>query len=204
MKKKTLLVVLISCFLTVAYSNVTEAKAEQNQAQNSVQAQTANQGEEAQVQTQTQATSAELNTAAESVGKAALQAGALIQYQFEGENESLGNRIKSKAQEQVQAHQEIQQQLDNLDARKGVARWLAGPDYKAIQELETLKEQNQLRIQQLNSFKLETQNQAEESMLQNTMQAIEQENTALQEKIETEGQTKSLFGWMFRFFAKYF
>ncbi|MBU0708415.1 hypothetical protein KJ596_01530 [Patescibacteria group bacterium] len=207
--------VLSAFVLALACSVSTGVSAQQNQEQNAVQTETQNQGAETQVQVQTQETASEQNvtaagaqqqvqTARQSVGEAAKQADALYQYQFQGDNESLGEQVKIKAREQEQAHLEIQQQLDKLETRKGIVRWLAGPDYKAIQKLEQLKDGNLLRIQQLNNLKIQTQNQAEETILQNTVQAIEQENTALQEEIQDERETRSLFGWMFRFFAKYF
>ncbi|KKQ47082.1 MAG: hypothetical protein US75_C0010G0057 [Candidatus Woesebacteria bacterium GW2011_GWC1_38_13] len=44
-------------------------------------------------------------------------------------------------------------------------------------------------------------NEGELTMLQETIQAINQGGAALQERITAEDQQKSLFGWLFRLFS---
>lgn len=115
-----------------------------------------------------------------------------------GVTEAVGNQVKTIAQEQVQAQTQIQTQLNKLESKSGLIKKLFGPDYNAIKNLKQQVEQNRLRIQQLTQLKNEVTNQADETQLQEAIQALVEQNTALEEQIQTEEQIKSLFGWLAR------
>lgn len=146
--------------------------------QNRIQVQ--NQGEETQLRTSTQYMQELMN--------------------MEGLDEEVGNQVKTLAQKQIQAQGEIQTQLNKLEAKSKFMKNLFGPDYKAIKNLNQQIEQNRLRIQQLAQLANQVQNQAEETLLQEAVQALTQQNTALQEQVRAEEKVGSLFGWLIKLF----
>ncbi len=113
----------------------------------------------------------------------------------------LGNQIKTIAQEQVQAQTETQNQLKKLESKSGFMKMLFGPDYGAIKNLEQQMEQNRLRIQQLTELQNQVVNQADEIQLEEAIKALTDQNTSLEEQINTEEQIGSIFGWLVRLFV---
>jgi uncharacterized protein YxeA len=137
-----------------------------NQVQNQNQIQVQNQGEETQLRTATQHMEQLMD--------------------MQGLNEGIGVQVRQLVQEQVQAQNQIQTQLEKLESRSGFMKRLFGTDYGAIKNLKQQMEQNQLRIQQLTQLQNEVANQAEENQLQEAVQALIDQNIALQEKIQSE------------------
>ena len=62
--------------------------------------------------------------------------------------------------------------------------------------------ENELRIEELTALKTQLTNQSDITMVEETIQALIQENISLESKIAEEMQTKSLFGWLARFLAQ--
>jgi hypothetical protein len=153
-----------------------------NQVQNQNQTQTQNQGEETQLQVATQHMEQLMH--------------------MEGVREEVGNQVRVIAQEQVQTQSQIQTQLNKIESRSGLMKRLFGPDYGAIKNLKQQMEQNQLRIQQLTQPQNQVANQTEETQLQEATQALVEQNTALEEKIQAEEQVGSIFGWLIKLFVK--
>jgi len=112
----------------------------------------------------------------------------------------IGEQVREIAQEQHQAQATISGQLLQLDNRGGIIKTLLGPDYKAIKSMQQLIAQNQLRIQQLEQLKAQVTNTADATQLQETIDALVQQNTSLQSQVKAEQNTKSLFGWLFKLF----
>ena len=181
-----------------------------NQVQNQNQINTQNQGENSQLQVGTQeqeglsegqeeGSQNRNQNAVENMSEVAKQVQQLLQVRTEG---GIGQRVRQIAQEQNQAQTQIQEQLNKLESKGKLARILTGTDYGAIKNLKAQLEQNQLRIRQLEQLKTQLLNQGDITMVQATIEALVQQNTSLQEQITAEEGTKSLFGWLFRFFAK--
>ena len=181
-----------------------------NQVQNMNQVKTQNEGENSQLKVSTQeqedlgenqddGLENRNQNAIENMSKVATQVQQLLQMKTSG---GIGEQVRQIAQEQNQAQTQTQDQINKLESRKGIAKSLLGPDYGAIKSLKTLLEQNQLRIQQLEQLKNQLSNSGDIAMVQETIQALVQENTSLQELINTEEQTRSFFGWLFRMFVQ--
>lgn len=113
----------------------------------------------------------------------------------------IGKQVREIARQQKQAQEETEEELDKLDLRKGFLKKLFGPNYKAIRNIKKQIEQNQLRIRQLDQLQTQVANQADKVKIQEAAQALVEQNTALQEQIEFEKQTPSLFGWLFKIFS---
>lgn len=152
-----------------------------NQVTNQNQVQTQNQGEETQLQVATQHMEQLMD--------------------MEGVTDAVGNQVRTIAQEQIQIQTQIQTQLNKLESKSGLMKKLFGPDYKAIKNLRQQMEQNRLRIQQLTQLQSQVANHADKTQLQEAIQALVEQNTALEEQIQAEEQIKSLFGWLVRLFV---
>ncbi|MFH1535597.1 MAG: hypothetical protein ABIC96_00795 [Patescibacteria group bacterium] len=173
-----------------------------NQVQNQNQVKTQNQGEEQQIQTQTQEQESlgeEQGVGSQNMGVVAKQVQQLLQIRTTG---GIGEQVRQVAQEQNQAQTQIREQLNKLESRGGILKSLLGPDYSAIKNLKLQLEQNQLRIQQLEQLQNQLSNQGDMTTIQETIQALIQENTSLQDRIAVEEQTKGLFGWLVKLFVK--
>jgi chromosome segregation ATPase len=120
----------------------------------------------------------------------------------QGSKGGIGQQISQIAQEQQQAQAEIEEELDELESQPGWLKKLFGPNQKSIKNIDKKIEQNQLRIQQLNELQNQVQNQADQTQIQQTTQALVQQNTALQEQIQAEEQVGSVFGWIKNLFGK--
>jgi len=120
----------------------------------------------------------------------------------QGAKGGIGQQVSEVAREQQQAQQEIEGELDKLEARKGWMKKLFGSDYKAIRNLNQQTERNRLRIRQLEQLQTQVANQADQTQTQEAVQALVEQNTALEEQIQVEEQVGSLFGWLFKLFAK--
>lgn len=157
----------------------TESSAGPQTNQNQIQVQ--NQGEETQLRTSTQYMQQLMN--------------------MEGLEEEVGNKVRTLAQEQIKAESQIQTQVNKLESKSGFMKKLFGPDYRAIKNLNGLIEQNRLRIETLTQLANQVQNEAEETQLQEAIQALTQQNTALQEQVQEEEKVSSLFGWLIKLFS---
>ncbi len=118
-----------------------------------------------------------------------------------GAGTGIGAQVRTLAQEQVQAQTEIQGQMVKMETRSKFVKGLIGPDYRAIDNLKAHIERNMLRIQALTELKNQISNQADETALENAIQALIDQNTALEERIGDEEGTGSLFGWLVKLFS---
>ncbi len=114
----------------------------------------------------------------------------------------IGQQVKVIAQEQRTAQQEIKTELGQVDSRVGLLKLLIGPDYKALKNMQKVMEQNQLRIQKFEQLQNQLTNQSDVTMVKETIQALTEQNTVLQNRITHEEQSGSLLGWLFKLFIK--
>jgi hypothetical protein len=179
-----------------------------NQLQNQNQINTQNQGDTSQIQVQNREREStgqgeglqqRNQNAYQHMSQVAQKVQMMLQIRTTG---GIGDQVREVAREQNQAQVEIQSQLDKLDTKGRFARFLTGTDYKAVNNLKNQIEENQIRIEQLTSLKNQLVNQSDIIMVEETIQALNTENTTLLERVTSEEQTKSAFGWLFRLFAK--
>lgn len=180
-----------------------------NRTLNQNQVTTQNQGEETnlQVSTQEQESSEEGTgvglenknpNAVEHMSIVAQKVQELLQVKTSG---GIGDRVRLIARTQNQAQDQIQEQLNEIESKSKLAKSLFGPDYKSLKNLQQQVEQNQLRIQELQQLMTQLSNQGDKTAIQETIQALTQENVSLQEIIASEEQIRSLFGWLVKLFA---
>ncbi len=180
-----------------------ESVSQGNQVQNQVKTQNA--GEDSQLNVNTQesfqaneGSQSRSDTARQNMSSVAQKVEELLN--DEGTQGGIGQQVKAIAQQQKKAQGEITGQLNKLESRQGLMKKLFGADRKAIKNLKQQMEQNQLRIQQLQEMQNQVMSQAEEIQVQDLVQALVEQNTALEDQIQAEGQVSSVFGWFFRLF----
>jgi hypothetical protein len=181
-----------------------------NQVKNQNQVETQNQGEDSQLQVNTQeqenleeGQSEGLQTrsqiAIQNMSEVAKQVQLLLQIRTTG---GIGEQVRQIAQEQNQAQEQIEQEVNKLESKSKFAKFLSGTDYGAVKNLKQQLEQNQLRIKLLEQLQNQLSNEGDSTQVMETIQALVQENTALQELIAAEENTFGLFGWLFKLFVK--
>lgn len=117
------------------------------------------------------------------------------------EKGGIGEEVRLVAQAQKQAQEEIQLELGKVEGRGKFIKAMIGPDYKALKNMQQQILENQERIELLEEYKNQLTNESEITMVQETIQALIDQNTALQESVSLEEQTRSLFGWLIKLFT---
>lgn len=210
MNKLSIFIVIVAVlsFGSVVYAAKNEKTGVQVQNQNQVKTQNAGEDSQLQVNTQEQESqgmpkgeSPRSETAKENMSVVAQKIEELLTTKTtEG---GIGEQVKQIAQEQTEAQDQIQTELAKVDSRGGLLKSLIGPNYQALKNMQKQREQNQLRIQQLEQMKNQLINLGEITMVKETIQALTEQDTALQDRIALEEQTSSLLGWLFKLFVSY-
>lgn len=164
-----------------------------NQIQNQNQVQTQNQGTDSQLQVNTREQENTGSIVSQKVQEL-LTAKTLTT--------GIGAQVKAIAQEQNLAQAEIKEDLEKINGRGKLLKTLIGPDYKALKNMQQQMEQNQLRLQQLEQLQTQLINQGDIAMVTATIQALNEQNIALQDKINLEEKLGGLFGWLFKLLLK--
>lgn len=120
----------------------------------------------------------------------------------QGAKGGIGEQVRTFAQQQHQIQQQVREQFAEMEQRRGWVKRLFGPNFKAVKSLERLLNQNQLRIAKLEELQNQVTDEALQAKIQETIQALTQQNTALQGMVQTEEKIGSLFGWLLKFFNK--
>ena len=197
MDNKTFLLTLFIIFVTpfgISAQGNSQGKGVPQQFQNKVETQ--NQGEEAQIQVNTSQSEGRSDSARQHMSNVAEEVEALLA--DEDRDGGIGQQVKVIAQEQKNAQKAIEGNLEEIDGRKGFAKKLLGPDYGAMKNLEKHMAQNQLRIQQLQQLQTQTSNQSEQTQLKNAIQAMQNQNTVLGERLQAESDSPGMLGWLIR------
>ncbi len=194
---------------TARQTNVSEVSSESS-VQNRNQVMTQNEGEESGLQVETAEKEGTESgrgegflkrspVALEHMSAVALKVQELLQLRTEG---GIGDQVRQIARDQIQSQIQIQEQVDKVDSRGKLVKLLLGPDYKALKNINQLMEQNRQRIQLLQELQNQLVSQVDKINIEETIQALIQENTSLQEAISAEEKTKSLLGWFLKLFVK--
>ena len=176
-----------------------------NKVENKVQTQ--NQGEESQLQVQTEeklgteATTTMMGTrsekAMENMSEVAKQVQGMLEIRTTG---GIGDQVRVVAKEQNQAQEKIQEHVMKMETKNVMLKKLFGPDVKSLASLTELIAENTVRIEQLQTLLMQVQNYTDRTQIEATIQSIISQNTALNNLIQEENQTRSMFGWLIRLF----
>lgn len=119
---------------------------------------------------------------------------------FETENPGIGKEVRVIAQEQSDSAEKIVESANKIEGRNKAIKFLIGPNYGEIKNIEKELEQNRLRIKNLNQIMNELKNEGDKNLLQEQIQILENENTELQNFLDQEEKGFSLFGWLAKIF----
>lgn len=114
----------------------------------------------------------------------------------------IGDQVRVIAQEQVKVQSEIKNQLEKVDSRSDLVKSLIGPDFKAMTSIQELIASNSARLAELEQLKTELTSDTDIQSVEETIAALTDQNTALQDRLNLENSSRSLFGWLFRLFSK--
>ncbi|MFC1711967.1 hypothetical protein ACFLZ1_05325 [Patescibacteria group bacterium] len=114
-------------------------------------------------------------------------------------------KLQAALQKQAKTQDQIAKQLGKLESKQGLMKKLFGPDYKAMKALGEQVGENKLMIKTMEELytemKTQTQNKGEADQLQVMIQAMLEQNTALQEQLKAEEKVGSIFGWLAKLFV---
>ncbi len=114
----------------------------------------------------------------------------------------IGDQVRQIAQDQKQSQDQVKLQIDKVASRSGLVKSLIGSDFKALNNIEKQIIQNQVRIQQLTDLQNQLTNKGDITMVQEVINALVQQNTSLQEMVDSENMRGSLFGWLVKLLVK--
>lgn len=114
----------------------------------------------------------------------------------------IGEQVREIAQQQNQSQEQIQQNLDEVESRPGWFKKLFGADKKTIKNLNDQIGQNQLRLEQLTEIQTQLSNQSDQQTVQLAVETLTDQNTALQQVLGEEEQTKGIFSWLTSLFGR--
>ncbi|MFA5368657.1 MAG: hypothetical protein WC303_01455 [Candidatus Paceibacterota bacterium] len=117
-------------------------------------------------------------------------------------NTGIGQEIKIIAQTQTQNQEKIEESLQKVQSRNEFVKFFVGPNYAEISNAEKILEQNREQIQQLNQIKTQLSGQADQQVLTQQAQLLEQANLEIESVLESSQKGFSLFGWVFRLFSR--
>ncbi|MCX8016161.1 MAG: hypothetical protein N2692_02570 [Patescibacteria group bacterium] len=114
----------------------------------------------------------------------------------------IGQQVREIARQQKEVQQQIQEQFQNIDSRPAWLKYIFGPAYSSIEKIKQYLEQNQVRIQQLEQLMNQLTNEGEKQLIQQMINALNEQRTALQNYLNAEEKTSSLLGRILRFFFR--
>ncbi len=116
--------------------------------------------------------------------------------------EGIGQEVRTIAEEQNQSATTTIQAMEEVKSKSKIATFLFGSDYKNLGTLRSEVAQTQNRLEQLNKLSENVKNEADKTQLQNQVQALTQEQTKINNFIQAQESTFSLFGWLVKLFSK--
>lgn len=114
----------------------------------------------------------------------------------------VGQQVEVITQTQAQNQKKLETSLQKVQSRSGFAKFFVGPNYGEINNTKKLLEQNRLQVEQLNQTKNQLANQEDQQKLAEQIQLFEQTSQEIEKSVNTSQKGFSLFGWVFRLFAK--
>ncbi|MBU1104719.1 hypothetical protein L6255_04150 [Candidatus Parcubacteria bacterium] len=201
------LIFVLYVFLVFGFVSLVNAKNEDAGNQNQIKTQNA--GEDSNIKTSNQeqentgmpkGASPRSETAKENMGAVSLKVEELLTTKVT--QGGIGEQVRLVAQEQKQAQDRISAGLEKIDSRGGLLKSLIGPNYLALKNMQEQMEQNRLRIMQLEKLEIQLVNLGDAALVQETIQTLTEQNTALIDKVALEEQSSSLLGWLFKILAK--
>lgn len=116
-------------------------------------------------------------------------------------DEGIGQQVRVVAQAQNDSASKIENSINDINDRSGFVRFLIGPKYGSIAEVQTAITENQTRIKVLTDLMNQITDPAVKLVLQDQITILNQQNTNLQSFVTDSESGFSMFGWLARLFS---
>ncbi|MDD2730554.1 MAG: hypothetical protein PHW33_00300 [Candidatus Portnoybacteria bacterium] len=117
-------------------------------------------------------------------------------------DKGIGEQVSLIAQEQIRGESTTTKAIEKIQTRNKVKTFFFGTDYKNTGALRSEMVQTRNRIEQLTRLMEQTQGEEAKLTLQAQIQTMQQEQERIENFIEEEENTFSLFGWFVKLFGK--
>ena len=122
--------------------------------------------------------------------------------QFADREDGIGERVKTIAGEQNQRQERIDQALEKLQSRNRLVKFFLGPDYGALDTLDSDLAEFSGQIDQLKEYSLSLADQSDKDNLKEQVAVLEQVKNEAESDALAEKKTFSLFGWLVKLLKK--
>jgi hypothetical protein len=112
----------------------------------------------------------------------------------------IGQQVKVVAQAQNDTQAKVEESISDVENRNGFLKFIVGPDYSGIANVQTAITENQTRIKVLSDLLNQITDPAVKLVLQGQVESLQQQNEKLQSFVNTSSEGASLFGWLVKLF----
>lgn len=113
----------------------------------------------------------------------------------------IGQQVNVVAKAQNDSIAEVENSINEINNRSGFTKFLIGPKYGSIAEIQTAITENQARIKVLTDLANQVTDPVVKQVLQEQIKQFQQENTKLQTFVAENESGVSLFGWLVKMFS---
>lgn len=113
----------------------------------------------------------------------------------------IGQQVKVVAQAQNESQAKVDTAVSAVDDRSGFVKFLIGPNYGQLNNIKTEISANENRIQVLTQVMNEVQDANAKAVLQEQINNLQQQNSQLQNFVNSNESKPSMLGWLIRLFS---
>ncbi len=113
----------------------------------------------------------------------------------------IGQQVSAIAKAQDDSQAKVAAALDDAGSRGGFMTFLIGPKYGDLSTVKNEITANQTQIQSLNQVMGQLQDQNSKSVIQDQINALQNQNNSLQQFVSSNENKVSIFGWLVKLFS---
>lgn len=113
----------------------------------------------------------------------------------------IGQQVRVVAQAQNDSVAKVEESINEIEDRSGFVKFLVGPNYGSLAEIQTTIAENQTRIKVLTDLMSQLTDPAVRLVLQSQIASLTQQNAKLQTFVIENNDSVSLFGWLVKMFS---
>ena len=166
-----------------------------------------NQGEATQIQTQeqnaiqtqdkvTEKTNQGKNNSTSEQRRSQVATAVQAMLQIADRDGGIGQQVRVIAQNQNQNQEKLEKNVEKIQSRSEIAKFLIGANYGEIKDAQKTLEQNKEQIKQMNQIRTQLSNQGDQQQLAEQIKVLEQTNQEIEALMENSQKGFSLFGWL--------
>jgi len=118
-----------------------------------------------------------------------------------GDNNNIGQQVSEVAKAQNDSQIKVENAINDVNERGKVAKFLIGPKYGSIAEIQTAIIENQARIKVLADLASQATDPVVKKVLQDQIKLLQKQDAKLQTFIAQSESGISLFGWLAKMFS---